>query len=103
MAKKYSTSQMNREFLYVSQVTTCSKLEILAVWVLRESKRTLPDFCDRAAIGTFLIEKMNSWGDAIHRIKDTAITTGSLEILSLKHQVGKNINCAMVFPKYRFT
>lgn len=81
MAKKYSTSQTKQEFLYTSEVTTCSKLESLAVWILRESKRTLPDFCNKVAIRTFLIEKMNSRDEAINRIKVLAIITGSLELI----------------------
>lgn len=57
MAKKYSRSQMKWEFLYISEVTSCSKLETLAVWRLRESKRTLPHFCNKAATRTFLLRK----------------------------------------------
>lgn len=81
MAKNYSTRQMKWESLYISEVTTCSKRESLAVWMLRRSKRTLVDFFNKAAIRTFLIKKMNSWDEAIDRIKDLAIITDSLELI----------------------
>lgn len=89
MAKNYSTSQMKWESLYISKVTTCSQLESLAVWMLRESKRTLPDFCNKAAIRTFQIKKMNSWDEAIDRIKGLAIITGSLELIISRTQSWK--------------
>lgn len=89
---------MKQELLYISEVTTCSKLESLAVWVLRESKRTLSDFCNKAAVRTFLIEKMNSWDEAIDRIKDLAIITDSLDLIMSRAQIWKEYQVCNVIP-----
>lgn len=42
-------------------------LENLAVWMWRESKGTLPHFCNKAVIRTFLIKKVDPWDEVIDR------------------------------------
>lgn len=66
--------------------------------MLIESKRMLLDFCNKAAIRTFLIEKMSPWDEAINRIKDLAIITGSLELIITSAQSWKEYQLCNGIP-----